>query len=307
MESDLTRQPVVELESVSRRFGATLALDSVSLRVPEGVVFGLVGTNGAGKTTLIKHVMGQLRAARGRVSVFGLDPATHPTQVLAQIGYLSETGELPEWMRLHELLRFTRAFYPGWDESYADSLLRTFELSPEKRVQQLSKGQRARLGLVLALAPRPRLLVLDEPSSGLDPLVRRDILRAIIRTIAEEGRTVIFSSHLLEEVERVADHVAIIDRGRVIQNDDLETLKASFHRVVLRFDTPVSGRPLIDGCFNWQGSDRQWSTYYRGASREIEERIRGSGAEVIDWQAPTLPEIFLALLDARRSGIGSQA
>ncbi len=307
MASDPIERPVVELEGVSRRFGATLALDNVNVRVPEGVVFGLVGTNGAGKTTLIKHVMGQLRAVRGKVSVFGLDPATHPTEVLSRIGYLSETGELPEWMRVHELLRFMRGFYPAWDESYADSLLTTFELSRDTKVGELSKGQRARLGLTLALAPRPRLIVLDEPSSGLDPLVRRDILRAIIRTIAEEGRTVVFSSHLLDEVERVADRVAIIDRGSIIQNDDLTSLKASFHRVVVRFDAPVRDRPTIDGCFNWQGSERQWSAYYRGASQDVEEKIRRSGAEVIDRQAPTLAEIFLALVDSRHSDIESPA
>jgi ABC-2 type transport system ATP-binding protein len=307
MESDSSRRPVVELESVSRQFGATLALDNVSVRVPEGVVFGLVGTNGAGKTTLIKHVMGQLRAVRGRVSIFGLDPARHPAQVLSRIGYLSETGELPEWMRLHELLRFTRAFYPGWDESYVDSLVRTFELNRDNRVNQLSKGQRARLGLVLALAPRPRLLVLDEPSSGLDPLVRRDILRAIIRTIAEEGRTVVFSSHLLDEVERVADHVAIIDGGCIIQNDDLASMKANFHRVVLHFNTPVRDRPFIDGCFNWQGSEHQWSTYFRGPSQELEERIRRCGGEVVDRHSPTLTEIFLALVDSRHSATRGHA
>ncbi len=305
MQNNPSQRPVVELQSVSRQFGATRALDNVSVRVPEGIVFGLVGTNGAGKTTLIKHVMGQLRAMRGKVSVFGLDPATHPTEVLSRIGYLSETGELPEWMRVRELLRFMRGFYPGWDESYADSLLGTFELSRDTKVTELSKGQRARLGLILALAPRPKLIVLDEPSSGLDPLVRRDILRAIIRTIAEEGRTVVFSSHLLDEVERVADHVAIIDRGSIIQNDDLASLKASFHRVVLRFDTPVRDRPTIDGCFNWQGGERQWSAYYCGAYQQIEEKIRRSGAEVIDHQAPTLAEIFLALVDSRHSDIGT--
>lgn len=223
-------QPVVEIRNLSRRFGDSDALSGVTLSIPRGAVFGLVGVNGAGKTTLIRHVMGLLRAQSGSVSVFGLDPVSSPAAVLSRIGYLSEANDLPEWMRVDELLNFTRAFYPNWDENYAQSLRQGFELEPHKVVQSLSKGQRARLGLVLALSYRAELLILDEPSSGLDPLVRRDILRAIIKTIAEEGRTVLFSSHLLDEVERVADHIAIIDGGRIIQNDELESLKSRFNR-----------------------------------------------------------------------------
>ena len=233
VESNAATQTVVEVRNLSRRFGSADALSDVSLSIPRGVVFGLVGTNGAGKTTLIKHIMGLLRAQSGSVSVFGLDPVSSPTAVLSRVGYLSEANELPEWMRVDELVQFTRAFYPNWDENYAQSLRQSFELEPHKTVQSLSKGQRARLGLVLALSYRAELLILDEPSSGLDPLVRRDILRAIIKTIADEGRTVLFSSHLLDEVERVADHVAIIHGGRIIQNDDLESLKSRFGRLSL--------------------------------------------------------------------------
>jgi ABC-2 type transport system ATP-binding protein len=233
VEPTADTRPIVEVRNLSRRFGSTDALAGVSLSIPRGVVFGLVGTNGAGKTTLIKHIMGLLRAQSGSVSVFGLDPVTSPTAVLSRVGYLSELNELPEWMRVDELINFTRAFYPAWDERYAQSLCQSFELEPHRIVQSLSKGQRARLGLVLALSYRAELLILDEPSSGLDPLVRRDILRAIIKTIADEGRTVLFSSHLLDEVERVADHVAIIDGGRIIQNDDLESLKSRFNRLSL--------------------------------------------------------------------------
>jgi len=222
-------RPVVEIRNLSRRFGSTDALSDVSLAIPRGVVFGLVGTNGAGKTTLIKHAMGLMRAQAGSVSVFGIDPVSNPTSVLSRVGYLSELNELPDWMRVDELINFTRAFYPNWDESYAQSLRQNFELDPHKTVQSLSKGQRARLALLLALSYRPELLVLDEPSSGLDPLVRRDILRAIIKTIAQEGRTVLFSSHLLDEVEEVADHVTMISRGQIVVSAPLADIKAE-HR-----------------------------------------------------------------------------
>src|SRR5215469_5448513 len=229
---------VIEIRNLSRRFGSNDALSEVNLTIPRGIVFGLVGTNGAGNTTLIRHVMGLLRAQQGSVSVFGLDPVSNPTAVLSRVGYLSELNELPEWMRIEELVAFTRPFYSTWDDEYARSLQQMFELDPGAQIRTLSKGQRARVGLLLALAFRPQLLVLDEPSSGLDPLVRRDILLAVIETVVQDGRTVLFSSHLLDEVERVADRVAIIEGGRIIQNELLEHLKARYHRLVLHFDTP---------------------------------------------------------------------
>jgi energy-coupling factor transporter ATP-binding protein EcfA2 len=161
--------PVVELSHVSRRFGKKTALDDVSLSLPRGVVYGLVGANGAGKSTIIRHILGLLRAEGGTVRVFGTDPVAEPVSVLRRIGYLSEENDLPTWMRVGELVRYTRAFYPSWDDDYAEELRRAFGLDPAARIRDLSRGQKARAGLVAALAHRPELLVLDEPSSGLDP------------------------------------------------------------------------------------------------------------------------------------------
>lgn len=220
---------VIAVSSLTRRFRTTTALDAVSLALPRGAVYGLVGANGAGKTTLIKHLLGLLRVQSGSVRVFGRDPVDDPVGVLSRIGYLSEENDLPGWMRVAELLRYTSAFYPAWDDAYAEELRRSFALDPASRIRQLSKGQRARAGLLIALAYRPDLLVLDEPSSGLDPIVRRDILGAILRTIADEGRTVLFSSHLLDEVEQVADHVTMIHRGRIVLSAPLSDIRAS-HR-----------------------------------------------------------------------------
>ena len=223
-------EPVISVSQLTRRFGDRTALDSVALSVPRGGVYGLVGANGAGKTTLIKHILGLLRAESGSVRVFGRDPVADPVGVLSRIGYLSEEHDLPGWMRLDELLRYSRAFYPAWDDRYAEELRQAFALDPGVRIKNLSKGQKARAGLLVALAYRPELLVLDEPSTGLDPVVRRDILGAIMRTIADEGRTVLFSSHLLEEVERVADHVTMIHEGRIVLSAPLAAIKES-HRV----------------------------------------------------------------------------
>ena len=299
VEVSAREAPVIEIRHLSRRFGTSDALSDVNLTIPRGVVFGLVGTNGAGKTTLIRHAMGLLRPQRGSVSVFGLDPVSNPTAVLSRVGYLSELNELPEWMRVEELIRFTRSFYPNWDESYARSLQQMFELDPSKQIQQLSKGQRARVGLLLALAYRAELLVLDEPSSGLDPLVRRDILRAVIETIVQEGRTVLFSSHLLDEVERVADHVAIIESGRIIQNEPLDQLKSRYHRLVLHFDYALATPPPMEGFFNWQGGDRNWTAYFRGDADEAARLADALNAQLVDLATPSLNEIFVALVGSR--------
>jgi len=223
-------ESVITISELTRHFGATTALDSVSLSVSRGVVHGLVGANGAGKTTLIKHVLGLLRAESGSVRVFGHDPVADPVAVLSRIGYLSEENDLPGWMRLDELIRYSRAFYPAWDDAYAEELRQAFALDPQARIKNLSRGQKARAGLLVALAHRPELLVLDEPSSGLDPIVRRDILGAVMRTTAHEGRTVLFSSHLLDEVEQVADHVTMISNGTIVLSAPLEEIKEA-HRV----------------------------------------------------------------------------
>jgi ABC-2 type transport system ATP-binding protein len=223
-------ESVVDIAGLSRNFGTRSALTSVTLSLPRGAVYGLVGANGAGKTTLIRHILGLLRAESGSVRVFGLDPVADPVGVLSRIGYLSEENDLPGWMRVDELIRYSRAFYPAWDDAYAEELRQRFGLDPKAKIKTLSKGQKARAGLLVALAYRPELLVLDEPSSGLDPIVRRDILGAVIRTIADEGRTVLFSSHLLEEVEQVADHVTMISEGRIVLSAPLSVIKDT-HRV----------------------------------------------------------------------------
>jgi ABC-2 type transport system ATP-binding protein len=223
-------ESVISVLELTRHFGPKRALDSVSLALPRGAVYGLVGANGAGKTTLIKHILGLLRSERGSVRVFGLDPVEDPVGVLSRVGYLSEENDLPGWMRVEELIRYSRAFYPTWDDAYAEELRQAFALDAAAKIRTLSKGQKARAGLLVALAYRPELLVLDEPSSGLDPIVRRDILGAVIRTIADEGRTVLFSSHLLEEVEQVADHVTMIAGGRIVLSAPLAEIKEA-HRV----------------------------------------------------------------------------
>jgi ABC-2 type transport system ATP-binding protein len=285
---------VIDIQGLTRRFGATVALDGVSLRVPRGRVVGLVGANGSGKTTLIKHVLGLLRAQAGAVRVFGRDPVADPVGVLSRIGYLSEENDLPAWMTVAELIRYTRAFYPGWRDDYAEELRRRFGLEPGARVGTLSKGQQARAGLLVALAYRPELLVLDEPSSGLDPLVRRDILGAIIRTVADEGRTVLFSSHLLDEVERVVDHVAMIDRGRIVLSAAMDDIQTSHRRLTLRFAEPRALPPALAGALSWEGSGQEWTAVCHGPAEALQAAVSASGGRVVEEHGVGLDEIFVA-------------
>ena len=286
--------PVVEIQRVSRQFGDKTALNELSLIVPRGGVFGLIGGNGAGKTTLIKHILGMLKAQQGTVRVFGLDPVADPVGTLGRIGYLSEEREMPDWMRVEELMRYTQAFFPNWDERYAEELRDAFDLDKKARIKTLSRGQRARAGLLMALAHRPELLVLDEPSSGLDPVVRRDILGAIIRTIADDGRTVLFSSHLLDEVERVADRVAIIHQGRIMLTASMEEIKEQHRRVTLRFEQFLEGPPPLVGSLSSSGKGNEWTYVCSGERLQLRNAAQALGATVVEDEALTLDEIFVS-------------
>jgi ABC-2 type transport system ATP-binding protein len=292
--SPSSAEAVVSITGLSRRFGSKTVLTDVSLYVPRGGVFGLVGENGAGKTTLIKHILGLLRAETGTVRVFGMDPVSEPVSVLGGIGYLSEQPDLPGWMRVDELLRYTQAFYPNWDAAYAERLRVQFGLDSAQRLNTLSKGQTAKAGLLAAQAHRPELLLLDEPSSGLDPLVRRDILEAVIRTVADEGRTVFFSSHLLEEIERVSDHIAMLHQGRLVLCGSLDEIKAQHRQFTLHFESAQVKPPVIAGAFNVCGQGKEWTVMCNGARTELPAIAANLGARIVDEHAPSLNEIFVA-------------
>lgn len=294
LPSPSSADSVIAVAGLSRRFGEKTVLDDVSLYVPRGCVFGLVGENGAGKTTFIKHLLGLLRAEKGIVRVFGRDPIADTVEVLGRIGYLSENRDLPAWMRVDEMLRYMEGFYPGWDREYAGQLREQFRLSNFAKVRALSQGQLAKLGLLVALAYRPELLLLDEPSSGLDPLVRRDILEAIIRSVAGEGRTVLFSSHLLDEVERVSDHLAMIHQGRVVFSGPLEHVKQSHRRLIFHFQTAQPAPFRLEGALSICGVGREWKVVCNGVAAETIAHAASLGGAVVDDQAATLDEIFVA-------------
>jgi len=285
-------ESVVEVTNLSRQFGDTMALEGISLRVQPGLVYGLVGANGAGKTTLIKHLLGSLRAQQGSVRVFGMDPVRNPVEVLRRIGYLSENRDMPEWMRVDELMRFTAAYYPNWDTAYASELLETFALDASKKIKHLSKGTRAQAGLIAAVAHRPDLLLLDEPSTGLDAVVRRDILNEIIRAVANDGRTAIFSSHLLGEVEMMSDYVFMIDGGKLVVEGSLDAIKAQHQQLSVRYAGEAP--PPIEGILSAQRQGDTWSIVCKGEAELVHAALQEHAVEVIKSRHASLQEIFVA-------------
>lgn len=285
---------VVEVRNLSRSFGSTRALNDVTLDIKSGCVYGLVGANGQGKTTLIKHLLGLLRAREGSVSVFGKDPVIDPVGVLQRVGYLSEERELPQWMRIGELLRYTAAFHPGWDMSFAQELLNTFRLDASKKVKDLSKGMRAQAGLIAAVAHRPDLLLLDEPSTGLDAVVRKDILNAIVRTVADENRTVLFSSHLLDEVEQMSDYVFMIDAGRLVLQGELDDIKQQHQRMVVHFDAERNTLPAVDGLLWSERHGHDWTVICAGELLPLPALFQAAGGDVLHARNASLQEIFVA-------------
>jgi ABC-2 type transport system ATP-binding protein len=296
-------QPVIELSHLTRRYDRQEGLTDVSLQIPKGVVFGLVGENGAGKTTLIRHVLGLLKPQSGCVRVLGMDPTAEPVKVLSQIGFYSEELNLPGWMTVAEHIRVQGAFYPTWDPDYAALLREEFELDNAVKIKTISRGARAKLGLLTALAHRPKLLVLDEPSSGLDPLARRGILEAVIRSIADEGGTVLFSSHLMDEIERVADSVGMLANGKLVLCDKLDAVKESHHRLQVRFDSMPKTAPNLESSLWAAGNRAEWTFICNGNISEIRNQTQKIGGRIEEESALSLDEIFSARVVHARQGV----
>jgi ABC-2 type transport system ATP-binding protein len=222
---------IIETNQLSRRYGRTEALRQLTLAVPVGRVFALLGANGAGKTTAIKVLMNLLAPSAGEARVLGVDSRRLGPAQRTQIGYVSENQKLPLWMTVRQLLDYCRPFYPTWDPALEGKLLAQFALPEDRKLRQLSRGMLMKAALLSSLAYRPRLLVLDEPFSGLDPLARDDFVGGVLEASELGDWTVFVSSHDIEEVERLADHVALLEAGRLQFSETTETLLGRFRRI----------------------------------------------------------------------------
>jgi ABC-2 type transport system ATP-binding protein len=223
----------IEMHNVYKSFRKTQVLTGLSLKVERGKTFALLGRNAAGKTTAIRMMLGLLSRDGGDVRVLGHDPEQDPIAVRSRVGYLAEDQQMYGWMRIDEIIRFVAPFYATWDHDLALKYVREFELPLATKIKHLSQGQNVRLGLVLALANRPELVILDDPALGLDPVMRRQFNCDLIAHLQGEGRTVFYSSHLLYEVEPIADEVAILHQGRLLRQADTETLRRDVKQFVL--------------------------------------------------------------------------
>jgi ABC-2 type transport system ATP-binding protein len=291
----------IETQDLSHRYGRTEALRGLTLSVPEGTVCALLGANGAGKTTAIKVLMNLLRPSAGQALVLGVDSRRLSPREFERIGYVSENQQLPEWMTVRQFLDYCRPFYPNWDRPLEEKLLSVLDLPPERKLKDLSRGMAMKAALLSSVAYRPRLLVLDEPFSGLDALVREEFVHGVLEVLGAEGWTVLISSHDIEEVERLADSVAFIDEGRLRFFEATESLLARFRRVegTLGAGPAVEGPP--EGCLEWQreaGRVRFVDSAYTEDRLEALGRGALAGAR-LETRAMTLREIFVAL--ARQS------
>lgn len=223
---------MVQFQGVHKRFKGQNALQDLSFQVPEGVIYGLVGRNGAGKSTTLRMIMRLLQPDTGQIEVMGHAPVRMPLALRQQMGYSSDSLPLIPWLKAEQLLAENALFYPGWDASYVKSWAQKLELNLQKRVFSLSRGDRQKLAFLMAIGHRPRLLILDEPASGLDPVVRQQFLESLISFLNENGTTVILSSHQLNELERVADHIGLIQSGRMVLEADLESLRSEVRKVI---------------------------------------------------------------------------
>ncbi len=283
----------IETANVCRDFGRRRVIHDVSLRVPRGVVYGLLGVNGSGKTTMIKLLMGHLRPTEGTIAVLG---RSYPADLLAirqRVGYVSENRYLYDWMTVEETLHFAAAFHERWDWKKARRLTDRLQLDPTMKVRHLSRGNRARLCLIVALAFDPELLILDEPTSGLDPVVRRDVLESVIVEIEQEGRTVLFSSHLVEEVERIADWVGILHQGRLKISAPLEEVKASMKKVrlVLNGREPDFGQ--LRGVLSVEKLASEYILTLGEVNDEVLARLRRWSAREPEIISPSLEDVFV--------------
>jgi len=288
---------VVEFENVTKRFGRTTALDGVSLAIPPGVVFALLGENGAGKTTAIRLMLGLTEASAGNVRVLGLDSRRDGLAIRRRVGYLPERPTLYEWMTAAEIGWFTAGFYGDGFEHQFRTLMAGFRVPLDRKLNQLSKGMRGKVALSLAMSHQPELLVLDEPTSGLDTMVRREFLESMV-DIAAEGRTVLLSSHQIGEVERVADVVAILHAGRLLVVERLDHLKQTTRQLTITVAEHTAPLPPMHGkTIHTRRRGRQWEVLVRGLDETALERLRFAESIVaIESRTPSLEEIFVGYM-----------
>ena len=290
----------VRFSEVSKHY-PHFTLDSINLTLPTGTIMGFIGANGAGKSTTLRILMGLVHQDQGEVQVLGQPMPAQQVAAKYHIGFVSDDMRLYGAATIGWHMDFIRSIYPTWDQAYAESLLKRFDLKPQQKIKGLSHGQRVKATLLLALARRPRLLVLDEPTTGLDPIARHEVLGEIMEVLADARRTVLFSSHNTLDIEQIADHITFIDRGRIIDSDDKETYLDRWRR--LRLEVPPGVQlPVLPGVVGTGGSGRLAVLTTNRYAPGMEAVYAHAGAAIRAVDMMTLEEIFIASVQSRREG-----
>jgi len=288
-------EPVIEIRGVRKAFGGTPAVRGVDLDIPKGSIVGLIGKNGAGKTTLIKCALGLLRLDEGEIRVFGEPAWTLSAEAKARLGYVPQVIKLYPWMKVRHLIAYTGAFYERWDRDLAARLVRDWEVEPDKKVSALSAGQLQRLAIVLAIGHQPDLLVLDEPVASLDPEGRRSFLRTVLDMVADGLRTVLFSTHITSDLERVADRVAILREGRIIYDGALDDLKDEVKTLSIAAARPLPSVLPIPGMIRQESHGHSAIVTVRGFTPELADRLRRQFDATVEVRDLNLEDIFLEM------------
>lgn len=291
-------ESVLEVTKLRKNFGANEVLQGVSLNIPRGAVVGLIGTNGAGKSTLIKCLLGLLRPTSGSTMLFGEDSWDMSAQTKSRLCYVPQEVKLYPWMKVGQVIDYTSAFYSNWDKEWTESLVSRWELPVSARVKTLSAGQLQKLALVTGLGFRPELMILDEPVASLDPVGRREFLRSVLELTADDNRTVLFSTHITSDLERVASHVAILREGRVTYFDELDVLKERFKRLRIhaRQDLPASF--AVEGSLRTEVSGQTALAAVPQVSGTLIENLESEWDADVSVEDLNLEEIFVELHDA---------
>jgi len=284
----------IEAEGLTKRFGDTLAVDALDLRIPHGTVFGFLGPNGAGKSTTIRMLMGLIRPSTGRALILGTEVVGRAHASKARVGYVPESPSIYRWMRVQEAIGFCRSFYDTWNDELCTELLSLFGLGEEKVVGTLSKGSLSKLGLLLAISHEPEVLILDEPTAGLDPLVREEFLDGVLAGICRRPQTVLFSSHTLGDVQRLADAVGIIHEGRMLVTGPTDHLLASTKRVrAILPDGAPPLKPPPPGTIWQEFHSREWRLTVHGFTLDTVAYLNAQDAvQQVEVRDLTLEEIF---------------
>jgi len=287
---------VIETSDLRKQYAGVEALRGLSLQVPVGSIYGFLGRNGAGKTTTIKVLLGMARPTSGSARLFGAPVEAAGTSVDSRrrIGFVSDEKDLYDYMTVEEMIRFTAAFFPRWRADLEQRYLRVFELPADRKVKALSRGTRTKLALLLALCRGAELLILDEPTSGLDPAMTEEVLQALVAHVASEEMTVFFSSHQIAEVDQIADHVAIVDRGRTVVSGALDDLREQYRRIQFVFDGEAPGATFrAPGAGRVRRKGRVLTVLASGGADAIVQEARALNPVSVDVVPVTLKEIFL--------------